>query len=225
MYLPGIPSHVVQRGNDRNPCFFEDENYLFYLHCLKDACERYDVVIHAYVLMTNHIHLLMTPSTEYGISRVMQLLGNRYVQYVNKKYGKTGTLWEGRHKASLVDAEQYLLTCYRYIEMNPVRANMVDHPGDYRWSSYQYHATGNPVSFIKDHEVFLRIASSPEERMYHYRELFRTGLDARDVHDVRKAVAFSAPLGNDLFKERIAAILGKSVGRIERGRPKTRLVE
>ena len=109
--------------------------------------------------------------------------------------------------------------------MNPVRANMVDHPGDYRWSSYQYHATGNPVSFIKDHEVFLRIASAPEERMYRYRELFRTGLDARAGHDVRKAVAFSAPLGNDLFKERIAATLGKSVGRIERGRPKARLVE
>ncbi len=95
----------------------------------------------------------MTPGTESGISRVMQLLGNRYVQYINKKYRKTGTLWEGRHKAGLIDAEQYLLTCYRHIEMNPVRANMVDHPGDYQWSSYHCHATGNPASIINDHTV------------------------------------------------------------------------
>jgi len=194
IYLPGIPSHVVQRGNDCNACFFEEENYLFFLECLEEAGERYDVAIHAYVLMTNHIHLLMTPKTESGISRVMQLLGNRYVQYINKKYRKTGTLWEGRHKASLVDAEQYLLTCYRYIEMNPVRANMVNHPSDYRWSSYHCHATGSPSSTIKDHEVFLRIAPTPDERMHHYRELFRTALDDRDVHEVRKAVAFSVPL-------------------------------
>ncbi len=104
MFLPGIPSHVVQRSNDRNPCFFEEENYLFFLDYLEDACGRYDVAIHANVLMTNHIPLLMTPSTESGISRVMQLLGNRYVQYINKKYRKIGTLWEGRHKASLIDA-------------------------------------------------------------------------------------------------------------------------
>jgi putative transposase len=104
-----------------------------------------------------------------------------------------------------------LLTCYRSIEMNPVRANRVDHPGHYRWSSYHCHATGSPASIVKDHEVFLRIASTPEERMYRYRALFRTDLDVRNVHDVRKAVAFSVPLGNNLFKERIEATLGKSV--------------
>jgi len=98
-------SHIVQRGNDGHTCFFEEENYLFYLHCLDEACKRYGVAVHAYVLMTNHAHLLMTPSDERGVSRVMQLLGNRYVQYVNKRYGRTGTLWEGRHKASLIDAE------------------------------------------------------------------------------------------------------------------------
>ena len=135
MYLPGVPSHVVQRGNDRQACFFEQENHLFYLDCLGQACRRYEVVLHAYVLMTNHVHLLMTPVTELGISRVMQLVGNRYVQYINKSYRRTGTLWEGRHKASLIDAERYLLTCYRYIELNPVRAGMVMHPGDYAWSS------------------------------------------------------------------------------------------
>jgi len=175
--------------------------------------------------MTNYIQLLMTPSTESGISRVMQLLGNRYVQYINKYYRKTGTLWEGRHKASLIDAKQYLLTCYRYIEMNPVRANMVNHPGDYRWSSYRCHALGNPSSIIKDHEIFMRIAPTSDERMYCYRELFRVGLDDRDVHDVRKAAAFSIPLGNNHFKERIEVAPGQSVGYAGRGRPKNGLVE
>jgi putative transposase len=111
MYLPGVPSHIIQRGNDRKPCFFENENYLFFLNCLESAANRYQVAVHAYVLMTNHIHLLMTPSTEPSISRVMQLVVNRYVQYINKKYGRTGTLWEGRQKASLVDSERYLLIC------------------------------------------------------------------------------------------------------------------
>ena len=162
----------------------------------------------------------MTPSTETGISRMMQLLGNRYVQYVNKKYRKTGTLWEGRHKSSLMDAEQYLLTCYRYIELNPVRAKIVEHPGDYRWSSYRCHATGSPSSMVKDHKVYLRIASTPMERMICYRELFRTSLGDRDVHDVRISVAFSAPLGDSQFKEWIEATLGRAVGGTGPGRPK-----
>jgi putative transposase len=120
----------------------------------------------------------------------------------------------------LIDAAQYLLTYYRSIEMNPVRANRVDHPGHYRWSSYHCHATVRPASIVKDHEVFLRIASTPEERLYRYRALLRTGRDARDIHDVRKSEAFSVPLGNNLFKERIEATLVKSVGYIARGRPK-----
>ncbi len=218
MYVPGVPGHVIQRGNDRNPCFFEEENYLFFLKCLEDAARRYDVAIHAYVLMTNHFHLLMTPSTKTGISRMMQLLGNRYVQYINKKYRRTGTLWEGRHKSCLVDAERYLLTCYRYIELNPVRAKMVEYPGDYRWSSYRYHATGSPSSIIQEHEVYMRIASTRMERMACYRELFTAGLGDRDVRDVRNAVAFSVPLGDNQFKERIEATLGRSTGYADLGR-------
>lgn len=132
MYLADVPAHVIQRGNNREACFYAEQDYLFYLDCLQNACERYQVAVHAYVLMTNHVHLLMTPATQEGISRVMQSLGRRYVQYINYEYRRTGTLWESRHKASLVDAENYLLTCYRYIELNPVRANMVNHPGDYR---------------------------------------------------------------------------------------------
>ncbi len=120
----------------------------------------------------------------------------------------------------MIDAEQYLLTCYRYIEINPVRTNRVDHPGHYQWSSYHCHTTGRPASIAKDHEVFLRIASTPEERLYRYRALLRTDLDARNVGDVRKTVAFSVPLGNNLFKKGIEATLGKSINYLARGRPK-----
>ncbi|WP_208738801.1 transposase [Phytopseudomonas daroniae] len=150
MYLPGVPAHVVQRGNNRSACFFHDEDYQFYLTVLGDALKRYRVQLHAYVLMTNHVHLLMTPESETGISRVMQHLGRMYVLYVNRIYRRSGTLWEGRHKASLINADEYLLTCYRYIEMNPVRAGMVEAPEEYRWSSYRWHGWGKADSLISD---------------------------------------------------------------------------
>jgi len=132
MFIPGVPCHVIQRGNNRDVCFYCDDDYLFYLECLKSACKRYHVSVHAYILMTNHVHLLMQPEDEVGITRVMQSIGRRYVQYINRAYRRSGTLWEGRFKASIINAEEYLLACYRYIELNPVRANMVTHPANYQ---------------------------------------------------------------------------------------------
>ena len=219
MYLPGVPSHIVQRGNDRHACFFEDENYLFYLHCLEEACKRYGVAVHAYVLMTNHAHLLMTPLDESGISRVMQLVGNRYVQYINKRYGRTGTLWEGRHKASLVDAERYLLACYRYIELNPVRAGMVANPADYRWSSYRHNAEGESSIIVTAHDLFLAISPNVDERRHSYRELFSAGLNNDEIKEIRKAAGFSMPLGDDRFKSDVEAMLGRTIGQSHLGRP------
>jgi len=153
MYLPGISSHIVQRGNNREPCFFAEEDYRYYLSCLEDALSRYQVKLHAYVLMANHVHLLMTPCNKVGISRVMQLLGKLYVQYINKTYRRSGTFWEGRHKASLVNADEYLLKCQRYIEMNPVAASMVHSPEEYHWSSYSFHAWGKDNPYITSHEL------------------------------------------------------------------------
>jgi putative transposase len=137
-----IPQHVVQRGNNRQPTFFAEEDYRFYLDCLGEAASKYRCALHAYVLMTNYVHLLVTPGTPEGVSRMMQSVGRRYVQYVNYSYKRSGTLWEGRYKASLVQTEQYLLTCSRYIELNPVRAGMVQHPKDHKWTSYRAHAHG-----------------------------------------------------------------------------------
>ena len=219
MYLPGVPSHVVQRGNNREVSFFCDDDYLFYLECLKEAATKYDVAVHAYVLMTNHVHLLLTPVTVEGISLVMQSVGRRYVQYINYICRRTGTLWEGRHKASLIDAESYLMSCYRYIELNPVRAGMVSHPGDYRWSSYRHHAYGEKNKLVSDHDLYRRLGPGPDERHYHYRELFNSDLDNELLHSIRNAANFSMPLVNDRFKQQIEQTLGRRIGQAKRGKP------
>jgi putative transposase len=219
MYLPGIPCHVIQRGNNRDACFFAEQDYLFYLDCLQDACRRYQVTVHAYVLMTNHVHLLMTPTDAEGISRVTQSVGRRYVQYINFEYRRSGTLWEGRHKASLIDADNYLLICMRYIELNPVRANMVQHPAEYRWSSYRVNAQSETATLIQPHPLYLVLGSDPSSRQHAYRCLFENQLDHQDIHAIRTALQFSTPLGNDRFKQQIEAALGRSTGCAKRGRP------
>ena len=129
--LSAVPQHVIQRGNNREPCFFSEADYQFYLEYIRDAAERYQCAVHAYVLMTNHVHLLVSPEKHDSVPRFMQHIGRRYVQYINYAYRRSGTLWEGRYKASLVDVEKYLFTCYRYIELNPVRADMVRSPSEY----------------------------------------------------------------------------------------------
>ncbi len=222
MYLAGVPCHVVQRGNNRDSCFFTDDDYAFYLEVLADACRRYQVHVHAYVLMTNHVHLLLTPQTVDGVSRVMQSVGRRYVQYVNRTYRRCGTLWESRHKASPVEAEQYLLTCYRYIEMNPVAAGMVAHPGEFRWSSYGANAWGKHCDLVSPHALYLALGEDALSRRLRYRELFAGRLPKELVHQIRTASEFSMPLGNDRFRQQIERALGRSIGQAKRGRPLAR---
>jgi len=132
MYVAGLPYHLVQRGNNREACFIEPENYQFYLELWREVSRRYGLAVHAYCLMTNHVHFLVTPARAEAVSNTMKVVGSRYAQYVNLRYKRTGTLWEGRHRASLVQTERYLLCCYRYIELNPVRAGMVVRPDGYR---------------------------------------------------------------------------------------------
>jgi len=222
MYLPGVPAHVVQRGNNRAACFFTGADYGYYLECLSQGMKRYGVVLHAYCLMTNHVHLLMTPRSETSISRTLQHVGRLYVAYVNRRYRRSGTLWEGRHKASLIDAERYLLTCYRYIELNPVRAGMVSSPDAYPWSSYRWHAWGNPDSYIVDHDSYLGLGSLPSIRRRAYRDLFADYLQDVDLHQIRKCLAYNHPLGDEGFREQIEAALGRKVGEKQPGRPRKR---
>jgi putative transposase len=218
MYLPNVPCHVITRGNNRNACFFSDYDRHFYLDCLNDACTRYQVQTHTYVLMTNHVHLLLTPADSDGVSRVMQSIGRLYVQHINKTYQRSGTLFESRNKASLVDAENYLLAIYRYMELNPVRAGMVEHPGDYLWSGYAANAWGRFDRCVQPHVVFQRLGSD-EERGQNYRDLFNAAIDANQLHDIRNALQFSLPTGNSRFAKQIEQALGRRIRSTTRGGP------
>jgi len=217
--IAGVPQHVIQRGNNRQATFFAEENYGFYLECLRDATRKHECAIHAYVLMTNHVHLLATSKRPDAMSLVMRDLGRRYVQYVNFFYRRSGTLWEGRFKASLVDTEAYFLRCCRYIECNPVRARMVAHPGDYRWSSYRFHADGAPDKLLSTHEQYERLGATAEERQQAYRELFRSELDSSELSEIRGTVNRGWPLGSERFKDQIEMALQCVARPPKRGRP------
>ena len=221
MYIAGFPYHIVQRGNNREACFYAEDDYWLYLELLQDYSARYGVQVHAYVLMTNHYHLLLTPESEDSISRLMKAQGSRYAFYMNKKYKRSGTVWEGRHKSSVVDADAYLLKCYRYIELNPVRACMVNMPEEYRWSSYTVNAWGDENQWLTPHPVYLQLGHHVEERCCAYRELFRGELDVSDLHSIRRSSYYSHPLGNDRFVRQIEGLMGRSIGYARRGRPKS----
>lgn len=169
--LAGVAQHIVQRGNDRQPCFFRDVDYLRYRQDLVELGLRYGCAVHAYVFMTNHVHLLVTPERAGAIGRLMQTLGTRYVPYINDTYGRSGTLWEGRYKSCLIDTETYLLACYRYIELNPVRAAIVATPDEYPWSSFAANALGKPDALVRPHPVYLAIAPDRDSRVAAYRQL------------------------------------------------------
>jgi len=219
MYIPDIPCHVMQRGNNREASFFAEQDYQFYLDCLYDASLRYGVSIHAYVLMTNHVHLLLTPRAKDSISLVMQSIGRRYVQYINKEYRRTGTLWESCHKSSVVDADHYLLTCTQYIELNPVRANMVKHPIEYRWSSFACNALGHVNKWVTPHPIYQTLGLKDKDSQKTYLALFDDEIDNKDLNLIRNAATFSMPTGDSLFKRQIEATVNRKLGYMKRGRP------
>jgi len=216
--IPGQPQHIIVRGNNREPIFYTDEDYQYYLQKLKLACDKHQCDLHAYVLMTNHVHLLMTPHTKEGIGKVIQMLGRYYVQYFNKKYERTGTLWEGRYKATLIDSEHYLLICCRYIELNPVRAEgMVDHPSEYPWSSYHYNALGKIDGNVSPHSVYIGLGKKQEHRQKAYRALFKARVPDKTIKEIREATNKSWVLGSDYFKEKIQKKLNRRAIALERG--------
>lgn len=219
-YMPGAPVHAVQRGHNKSAVFFDDFDYLEYLRCLKQAADACGCTIHAYVLMTNHIHLLMTPEDPKSIGRLFQRFGQNYVRYINETYDRSGGLWEGRYRSAIVQSQTYLLTCQRYIELNPVRAGMVDHPADYRWSSYHANALGVGNSVLSRHTEYQLLGRLPEDRQSAYRGLFDTTLGIEEIALQRSALQTGTPLGNDRFRSQIEAVSGRKVGFLRRGRPK-----
>jgi len=218
--LIGVPQHVIQRGNNREPCFFSESDYYRYLEDLKTAAAKFNCRIHAYVLMTNHVHMLVTPMAEHAVSEMMQSLGRRYVRYINKEYMRSGTLWEGRFKSSLIDSEKYLLTCMQYIELNPVRAAMVEHPAEYRWSSYQFNAQSKTNQLLEPHPVYTRLGATKEERNVVYRELFGQQMGKDIVHDIRDALNHVLVLDRSYFKEKIEQITQRQTEMGQPGRPR-----
>ncbi len=218
--VAGVAQHLIQRGVDRSACFAADEDRRFYLSALQKVAIKHNCQIHAYVLMTNHVHLLVTGGQPGCSSTMMQALGRRYVQYFNNRYSRTGTLWEGRFKSSLVDSESYLLTCYRYIELNPVRAHMVPRAEDYPWSSARANAFGKPDPIVSPHAVFLELGKDPGSRLSSYQALLCNSLSESEVLNIRAHINQGKVLGTKRFQKRIEELVGQSVGLKPRGRPK-----
>ncbi|MDK1024686.1 MAG: transposase [Gammaproteobacteria bacterium] len=218
-YIPGYPYHIVQRGNNRTRCFRNDNDCLYYLALWERMAQRYGLAVHAYCLMTNHIHFLATPQQVDSISRTTKDVGSNYARYFNKNYDRTGTLWEGRHKSSLIQADPYLISCYRYIELNPVRANLVRSPIQYAWSSYPANALGTP-SWITPHSVFLELGSSSQERCGRYHRLLEQSLPKKELDTIRHAINCCVPTGRPEYIKRLERKFGISFGNSSRGRPK-----
>jgi putative transposase len=218
-FIPNMPQHVIQRGVNRQAVFFSAQDYALYLDTLRAAASRYDCSIHAFVLMTNHTHLLITPGSGRSIPLLMQAMGRGYVQTLNRQYNRTGTLWQGRYKASLVQDDAYLLTCYRYIELNPVRAGMVRHPGDYPHSSYRHNANGKSDSLLTAHPVYQSLAVTWERRLAVYRALFAIQIEPKLLELVRSTTNACQVLGNDDFKDQVETMLGRSIRPGKTGRP------
>ncbi len=215
--LAGVPQHVIQRGNNRNACFFAEQDYTVYLDKLKEYATKYEVKIHSYVLMTNHTHLLLTPKEKDGTSQLLQSLGRYYVRYINQTHNRTGTLWEGRFKSTLIDSEQYFLLVSRYIELNPVRAKMVKHPAEYPWSSYQKNALGKNIDLITPHDCYQLLGANTNKRQAAYNALFDKKIPDYTLEEIRTATNKAWVLGSSHFKKQIEEQSGRRASPEKRG--------
>jgi putative transposase len=195
IHLDGYPLHIVQRGNNRMPCFFADHDYALYLGWLGEALAVSECQLHAYALMPNHVHLLLTPNRAMSVPRVLISLGRRYVRSVNRRYARTGSLWEGRYRSSLIESDAYLLACYRYIELNPVRAGIVNDPAQYRWSSYSAIALGHVDARLTPHPLFVALGRDDPARREAYRRMFESELDRSALDEIRRSLNQDQPVG------------------------------
>jgi len=218
--IPAYPHHIIQRGNNRSATFFADEDYRYFLECLRQAKVKCHCRIYAYVLMTNHFHLLVEPAEIGDLGRFMQSVGRRYVRYVNETYRRTGTLWEGRFKSATVGRDEYLIACSRYIELNPVRAGMVAHPKDYRWSSYQRRALGILDRLLDEDPWYEGLGTTANERQEKYRAWIDSQIDESEWNDIRQATQRGRLIGRESFQKQVEAMTGRHLVGEARGRPK-----
>lgn len=216
LILPGVAVHIIQRGNDRKPCFLADSDYLVYLAHLRQLSDKYECSVHTYCLMTNHVHLLMTPAEVGGCTALIRDLGQRYVQYFNGRHERSGTLWEGRFRSCLVESARYVLACYRYIERNPMRAGIVDHPSGYLWSSYAVNSGMRSDPWVRPHAAFEELASASEERYAAYRRLSDEHPDPFLQQAIRDSTNAGLPFASEAFK---ASVLEPRGWELMQGKP------
>lgn len=217
--LPGVAQHIVQRGNNRLPCFLDDSDRLGYLQFLRESLLASGCELHAYVLMDNHVHLLVTPAEAGGVSRLMQVLGRRYVGAFNARHRRTGTLWEGRYKSCLVDAQDYLLACYRYVELNPVRARMVESPQLHPWSSYPFNALCLADPLLTPHPCYQSLGPDRQSRAAAYQVIVREALPDEAVQEIRLYLQQQRALGRDGFRSMVEAKTRRFAGTRPAHRP------
>jgi putative transposase len=216
-YYPGAVLHVIQRGNDRGDVFTCSNDRRFYLDFLRGASCKHKLQVHAYVLMSNHVHLLVSPQQPHALASTMQALGRSYVGRFNSVHGRTGTLWEGRYRATPVDTEHYLFACYRYIELNPVRAGIALFPHEYRWSSHRANACGDDDAIVTPHASFVALAASMEGRRAAYRAMFEEPLSQVAIDAIRDATHFEWALGEDAFRAKVETLTGRRCARLPTG--------
>jgi len=219
LILPNQPHHVIQRGNDRQLIFREEEDYQRFLGWLKDAAKFYRVAIHAYVLMPNHLHLLVTPGDNGGLALMMQKVGRFYVPWFNHKYQRYGGLFQGRFRTSLVDSERYFLVCSRYIELNPVRARLAESPLEYPWSSHAHYAGVRLDPLVTDHALYWALGNTPFQRQAAYIDLVQQGLSSDELDVINLAVLKGQPLGSEAFKAELERKTKRHILPAKRGRP------
>ncbi|ROZ77535.1 transposase [Ramlibacter sp. WS9] len=217
--VPGYPHHIIQRGNNRQPIFATSADYETLLSMLEEHAAKAGVAVHSYVLMSNHFHLLATPSTGEGIPQMMQSVGRRYVRYFNQRQARTGTLWEGRYKSTLIQAERHLLACMAYIDLNPVRAGLVAEPGDYPWSSYGHHVGRRSDKLIAPHPLYWELGNTPFSREAAYGELVRAGITLQQQAALTDSALRGWALGEPDYVEELQRRTARRVSKTRAGRP------
>jgi putative transposase len=218
LVLPDVPLHIIQRGNNRQACFDGESDHRVYLDLLRQSAKLANCAVHAYVLMSNHVHLLLSPADKRAPAKLMKLLGQRYVQYFNRRHGRSGTLWEGRYRSCLVQDERYLLVCQRYIELNPVRAGMVDTPADHPWSSFHANARGQRDPLITPHPIYQHLGPNDAERRASYRALFDQALPQGMLNHLRHASNGNYSFGSEQFEQAVLRAAGRPAVPLRGGR-------
>lgn len=220
LVIPHQQHHVIQRGNAGAMIFIDAEDYTAFLDWLKQAANLFDVAIHAYVLLPNHLHLLLTPGDETGLGKMMQWLGRHYVPYFNRKYQRNGTLWQGRYRATVIESASYFIPCSIYIESNPQRAGLVQDLLDYPWSSYRHHTGQHIDPLITDHSTYWALGNTPFQREAAYRESMEQGLSSQQIMEITQATSKAWMLGSSRFKIEMSKLTERRVEPIKRGRPR-----